>query len=182
MKYWKHKSHIMIVIAILVVSALSLAGGCARTPAYIPGAIKLEPPPIMITAEQLYAEYMADEAAADAKYKGKGIWVIEAIVASYQESESGNYLMIRWYQPGLGLRGIDIERGVPADFMPLRGYCLSTVKLEPQSSEGFKDLGENGYVVEIVGEWQGISEGVVTLKINRIAKTGVFNPEAPVGY
>ena len=108
----------------------------------------------MITADQLYVEYAADEAAADAKYKGKELWITEAMVDSYIESESGNYLVMRGYQ---FLRvGVD---EYTTSVGPI--FSLSTLKLEPQIAEDFKDVG-TGYLVEVVGEYQGISEGVVT--------------------
>ena len=50
-------------------------------------------------------------------------------------------------------------------------YMSCTLKLEPQLSEGFKDM-EDGYQVDVVGECQGISDGVINLKINRIDKMG----------
>jgi len=168
-----------------------MTGGCTRTSVFVPEAIQLEPPPIMITANQLYQEYAADEAAADAKYKGKEVWVIEAMVDSYIESEGGNYIMMRWYQPPEYLVDpLVLERDHSLIVPP--GYYLSTVNLEPQSSEGFKDIPPGydigiaagfgvthvvtGYVVEVVGERQGISEGVITVKINWIAKTGEVPP------
>lgn len=175
MKYCKFKSILLIALGILVIGSVFLAGGCARTSVFIPEAIQLEPSPIRITADQLYAEYAADEAAADAKYKGKEVWVIEAKVDSYLESESGCYLMMRWYQPLIMI----MSHGRTATVtQPSRSLC--SVKLEPQFSEGFKDVGA-GYQVEAVGECQGISDGVVTIKINRMTITGgivVLTPPA----
>ena len=158
-----HKWLSLIILGILAISLIFLAGGCTKTDVFFPEPIPLEPPPIMITADQLYEEHMADETAADAKYKGKEVWVTEAIVDSYLESENGCYLMMR-YVPKIPAI-YRIKAGRPA-------YIGCSVKLEPQFAEGFKDVG-GGYVVEIIGECLGISNGVVTLKINRMAKTGV---------
>ncbi len=106
---------------------------------------------------------MADETAADAKYKGKEVWITDAPVDSYLESESGCYLIMRWFVPDL------VEVGHDDDVEQPPSYILSSLKLEPQYSEDFKDV-EGGLIVEVVGECQGISEGVVIIEINRIAK------------
>ena len=170
-----------------------LAGGCAGAGAFIPEATLIEPPSIIkVNATQLYQEYVADEVAADAKYKGKEVWITEAVVDTYLESENGCYLMMRW-QPEVRIE----YSGFEGFFLPAFSVC--TVKLEPQFSEGFRDvppgydldlnmiithegfrLGDfvdemhiiTGYTVEVVGECQGISEGVITFEVNYIAKVG----------
>ncbi len=138
------KNMLTITIAILAIGLVPLASGCASKSVFIPEAIQLEPGPIMITANQLYEEYMADEAAADAKYKGKELCITEATLDSYIESEKGNYLILRGYQfvksrgGALGLGHI---------------FTISTIELEPQIAKDFdlKDVG-TGYLAEVMGE------------------------------
>ncbi|MFC1847112.1 hypothetical protein ACFLYS_03540 [Chloroflexota bacterium] len=145
-----------------------------------------------VDATQLYQEYMTDEAAADAKYKGKEIWITETVVDTYLESGNGCFLLMGWHPEEL----IIFKKKV-VFFLPAFSVC--TLKLEPQWSEGFRnvppgydldlgmpithegyELGDfvdemhivTGYTVEVVGECLGISEGIITFKISRIAKTG----------
>ncbi len=156
-----------LILGVLVIVLILLAG-CIRIPTFVPEYIQLKPGPIMITATQLYQEYMADEAAADAKYKGKKVWVTEVNVDTYLESESSCYLIIRWY-----LEEYYIHDGIVVFYLPAFSVC--TVKLEPQFSEDFKDV-DGGYIVEIVGECQGISDGVITVKLNWVNKIGNHLP------
>ena len=72
----KLKNISIITIAILTIGLMPLAGGCTSTTVFIPEAVPLGAPPIKVTADQLYQDYMADEAAADAKYKDKELWII----------------------------------------------------------------------------------------------------------
>ena len=51
----------------------------------MPELTNLEPPPIMITSDQLYRDYVEDEAAAAAMYHDKQIWIVEAGVNTYIE-------------------------------------------------------------------------------------------------
>ncbi len=194
------KKHFLFMLGVFTTSLVFLAGGCTGTSVFIPEAIQLEQPPIKVNATQLYQEYMADEVAADARYKGKKVWITEAVVDTYLESESGCYLEMRWRPEELVL-----HRTFVSFFLPAFSVC--TVKLEPQLSEGFKDvppgyyvdlrrmithegyeLGEyvdemyivRGYMVEVVGECQGISEGVVSIKINQITKAGGSLPDPKI--
>ncbi len=90
--------HILLIS--ICVSGLSLIGlaGCARTSFTFPSYTTPLPPPLEVTADQLYAEYMADEVAAQAKYEGKrllftGLTVGE--VSSHQEirAETDNLVL-----------------------------------------------------------------------------------------
>jgi hypothetical protein len=162
------------MLGVLITGSVFLAVSCTGTSVFIPEAVQLEQPPIKVTADQLYQEYMADEAAADARYKGKEVWVTEAQIDTCLESESGCYLIMRWHPEERIVHDGIVVFSVPA-------FSVCTVKLEPQFSEGFKDV-DGGYIVEIVGECQGISEGVVNVNINRIAKTGGSLPEPVTGW
>ena len=178
MKNRKLKSILLIALGILSIGLIFMAGGYTRTPVFIPEAIQLEPSPIRITADQLYAEYAADEAAADAGYKGKEVWVIEARVDICVESQAGNYVMMR-YVPSIISMPLGGAFGEPETdlFINIPGpkYVGCFLQLDPQRFPAFKDVGM-GCVVEVVGECQGVSEGVITIKISRIEKTGIIPP------
>ena len=194
------KKHFLFMLGISIIGLVFLAVSCTGTSVFIPEAVQLEQPPIKVTAIQLYQEYMADEVAADAKYKGKKVWITEAVVDTYLESESGCYLEMRWHPEELVVHRTFVSFFIPA-------FSVCTVKLEPQFSEGFKDvppgyyvdlrsmithegyeLGEyvdemyivRGYMVEVVGECQGISEGVITLEISRITKAEGSLPDPKI--
>lgn len=153
------------VLDVLLIGLITITG-CSRANLFVPEYTHLEPAPIMVTADQLYNDYELDEAAAEAKYQGKQIWITEARVDAYIDSESGNYLKIRWFYEEIE----DHEELVVETY----SLASSTLQLEPQYSDGFRDVGD-GYLVEIIGEYQGILEGVVTVKIDRIAKTGTVS-------
>lgn len=189
MKSHRFKRVLLITIGILAISLIFLAGGCTKADYFIPEAIQLERGPIMITADQLYQEYMADEAAADAKYKGRDVWFLEARVGSYLESENGSYLEMLWFSPSdiiedpmldepIEIENTHLVEGAKEGKPWAPGYCLCAVKLEPQLSEGFSDVG-GGYIVETVGECLGLSNGVVTIKIKSIAMSGEALPPPP---
>ena len=166
------KKHFLLMLGIFAIGLVFLAVSCTGTSVFIPEAIQLEQPPVKVNATQLYQEYMADEVAADAKYKGKKVWITETVVDTYLESESGCYLEMRWHPEEYYMRW-NVMFSLPA-------FSVCTVKLEPQFSEDFKDV-DGGYIVEIEGECQGISEGVITFEINYITKPGGSPPE-PSGW
>jgi len=53
--------------------------------------------------------------------------------------------------------------------------ACSSLQLESQNSDVFRDT-DNGYLVEVIGECQGISDDIVTIKIERIEKIGEVSP------
>jgi len=160
------KKLLLPMVGVLLIGLIATTG-CNRANLFVPEYTHLEPAPIMVTANQLYKDYELDEAAAEARYQGKQIWITEVRADAYIESESGNYLMIRWYY----------EEIVDKEDLVVETYSLasSTLQLEPQNSDGFRDIGD-GYLVEVIGECQGILDGVVTVKIDRFAKTGSASP------
>lgn len=137
--------------------------GCSRADLFMPEYVHLESAPIMVTADQFFQDYLSDEIAAEAKYHGKQIWIIEARVEAYIESKSGNYIEITWFHKEIE----DHEELV----VEILDYATCTLQLEPRDSNDFHNVGD-GYLVEVVGESQGIKDGVVTIKIDRIEKTG----------
>jgi hypothetical protein len=73
MNYFKVVGLFLATIAIFAAGLIGL-GACAGNTEITPIAPKfkdLETPPIEVTIEQLYQEYITDEAAASAKYEGK---------------------------------------------------------------------------------------------------------------
>jgi hypothetical protein len=121
----------------------------------------------MVTADTLYKDYESDEVAAGATYGRKQIWITEARVDAYTESEGGNYLKIGWY----------FEEIVDKEDLVVETYSLSssTLQLDSSSSDGFTDIGD-GYLVEIIGECKGFSGGFVTIEIHQLVKTGSASP------
>jgi hypothetical protein len=124
-------------------------------------------PPIMITSDQLYKDYVEDEVAAEARYQDKQIWIVEARVDTFTESESGNYLMMRWFY-----KEIEDHEELVVEVLDL---AYNSLQLEPQYSDGFSDT-TNGYLVEVIGECLGILDDIVTVKIERIENFGDVSP------
>ena len=160
------KKIIFIILGLLMIAAISITG-CNRANLFIPEYTHLTPAPLIVTADQLYQDYVLDEKAAESKYEGKQIWIIEAKVETYIESENGNYLIINWFHKEIE----DHEELI----VEILDYAVGTLKLKPQDSKDFMNIGD-GYLVEILGECQGISDGIITVRIDRVEKTG----EAPV--
>ena len=73
MKQGKFISLLLVITAVLVVGLIYLSGctGNAENGFTVPTFTEPGPPPIEVTVDQLYDEYMADEAAACAKYEGE---------------------------------------------------------------------------------------------------------------
>ena len=162
----KSRKIIAILLAILTIGLIPVAGGCNKTEPFFPEVIRLDPlAPTMISANQLYMEYIKDDVAAAAKYEGKELWITEIFVDSYSESESGDYLIIRGYQ----LEG-GAHRTPTSDI-----FNRSIIMLELQTSDTI-DLTDvaMGYIVEIYGECQGILEGFA----EEIDYNGLFLPIA----
>ena len=188
------KNMLTITIAILAMGLVPLASGCTSKSVFIPEAIQLEPGPIMITADQLYEEYMTDEAAADAKYKGSEVWFTKVIEVwfyedEYWDPETETYVYFSDYS------FTENEPVVYLYFSSLsKEYIMiGNIIFMPQSSSDLQDI-EAGYVVDIVGECQGLSQEhpfglVVTVEISQIEvvksrpKTGQEpQPPPPAGY
>lgn len=136
MKYWKTKSHFLVIIGILAISLMSLSG-CAKPTYFIPEFVYPGPPPIEVTIDQIYADYMVDEAAAYAKYKGERLLFTEVEV----EELGGYYVYI----------GMGMEVFVKTFF------TAGHVKFELRGEDlGIMQNIEQGYVLNIVGECQGL--------------------------
>jgi len=62
---------IVFIAAVLILSFLIVLTGCQNDDQVAPVYISIGAAPVEVTIDQIYAEFMGDEAAANAKYKGK---------------------------------------------------------------------------------------------------------------
>ena len=165
------KKLFLLLFGVLLICTIVMTG-CKRSNLFVPEYTYLEPAPIMLTADQLYKEYEVDEASAEAIYQGKHVWIIEARVGDYVDSESGNYLLIKDF----------LADRHPADGpVVVLTFTVSTLQLEHQYSDDFSDIGD-GYFVEVIGECQGISDGVIIIEIDRIVKTKTISTMIGAAY
>ena len=135
MKYDRFSRLYLVAVTILVISSAGFTGcvGNAESDIFAPKFEELMAPPIEVTIDQVYEEYMANEASADAKYKGKrllfyGVTVEE--VASV--SDVGNQV-----------------------FQYNTHIIANSVKFTPRYTIDLDNVGE-GFVVDIVGECRGL--------------------------
>ncbi len=82
MKYFKAIGLFLVTIAIFAVGLIgfSACAGNTEIAADIPEFEVLEAPPIEVTIDQLYQEYLTDEAAANARYEGKRLLFTNVVV------------------------------------------------------------------------------------------------------
>jgi len=140
MKQGKFKGLFLVIIGVLVVGLIGLSGCTGDTDVT---SVIVEPlqPPIEVTVDQLYQEYMTDEAAAKAKYKEERLLFTEVEV-----EEVSNHLL-------------DHRANEAADI-----YIMTdSVKFKPRYSSDI-DFIREGFVVDIVGEAQGLIWGVLYIK------------------
>lgn len=145
MTHQKSKGTLLIGIGILAASLVVLSG-CAKSQAIVaqPFLQTSRPQPIELTVDQLYSEYMADEAAADAKYKGKRLQFTNVVV----ETIHGHF--------STGEAWINDLRDNPEGVMD---YFLvaGSVRFEAQYPHTIREVLE-GTVIDIEGDVQGISK------------------------
>ena len=137
MKQGKFKNIFLVTMAVLVIGLIYLSGCTGDTNITYPVFEPLQPP-IEVTVDQLYDEYMADEAAADAKYEGERLLFSGVTV----EKVSNFFYIAR-----------------PIEFHILNG----SVKFRPRYPSNVESIRE-GFVVDIVGEAQGIIFGFLIVK------------------
>ena len=150
MKYGRLNRLFPITIALLVVALIGLSGCSenAESSFVVPTFEEPLPPPVEVTIDQLYQEYMADEAAAEVKYKGKGLLFYEVEV----EQVVGNYMMMA---EALGAASEEyVKLYFTAGFIKFR---LRGVDF------GIMQNIEEGYVLNIVGECRGLYKGFVII-------------------
>lgn len=123
----------LVTITICTVGLISLVGctGEAESSEVIPEFTELGPPPIEVSTNQLYAEYITDEAAANAKYEGQRLAFTnlkaEAIKSVFVDSANASIIYV-------------VNNSV--EFRPRYNVDSAWVR--------------QGYVVDIVGEVRGL--------------------------
>ena len=145
MKRGRLNSLFIVTIAILVIALISLTSCSenAESSFVFPTFEEPSQPPTEVTVEQLYAEYMVDEAAADARYEGKRLLFNEVEVVkvkrqNYTDSHGDDYLLSLYFITG-------------------------PVKFKLQDFGIMQNIKE-GYVLNIVGECRGLLEGFVIIE------------------
>jgi hypothetical protein len=125
---------IVVAATVIILSGFFILSGCQSdeqiTPVYVP----IESLPLEITIDQIYADYMADETAADDKYKG-GRFLFYGVTVEKVNS------VINW--------------GNNEVFMYNSHFITGGVKFNPKYTV-YLDNVWDGFVVDIVGECKGL--------------------------
>lgn len=133
MFYRRFKPSALIIAGLLSISLVGLAGCTASsfTPPQFEESLSLPPE---ITVDQLYSEYCADEAAADAKYNGEKLLFYEVVVEEVKikayiiDSEVGifNVGIIEFVSGGVGFTVRDATKwNIEVGFiLNIEGICL----------------------------------------------------------
>jgi len=151
MKYVRFSCLHLVAIAILVINLIGFTSCAGNTEngLIVPTFTEPGPPPKEITIDQIYAEYMADEAAADAKYKWERLLFYEVEV----EQVVGKYMILA---EALGAASLDFAKLY---------FTAGSVKFRLRG-EDFGSIMQNieeGYVLNIVGECRGLQKGFVAI-------------------
>jgi len=160
MPYRIFKLFTLIITGLLLISLAGLAGctASAFTPPQFEEPISLPPE---ITVDQLYSEYSADEAAADAKYNGEKLLLYEVVVEEVKikgyvsDSEVGifNVGIIEFESGGVGFTVYDSTKWSiePGFILNIEGICVGISLIEKLPTiqvsyiESIKgDIGEGG--------------------------------------
>ena len=126
-----------LLVSTLILTGLIVLTGCTRQELFIPEYYHLNPPPEEVTITQLLSDYLDNEITADAKYKGKRLLFNEVEV----ELVDG-----LWVYIGLG------------EWIFEKAFFYSgSVKffLYGDDYDIMQNI-EEGYVLNIVGECQGL--------------------------
>jgi hypothetical protein len=139
MFYRRFKLFALIITGSLLINLASLAGCAASafTPPRFEEPLSLPPE---ITVDQLYSEYSADEAAADAKYNGEKLLLYEVVVEEVKikayiiDSEVGifNVGIIEFESGGVGFTVYDATKwNIETGFiLNIEGICLGISLME----------------------------------------------------
>lgn len=136
MKYVRFICIYLVAITILVISLTGFTGCTGddvETTIIAPTFEGIGELPLEVTIEQVYAEYMADEVTADAKYKGEKLLFYGVTV-----EEVGIY--------------VDVSEGI---FIHNTHIITGSVKFTPKYVEYLDNVRE-GFVVDIVGSCRGL--------------------------
>lgn len=144
MKYVRLSSLSLVPIAILAIALFGFNGCTGNYEDITPPIIlSIQPPPIEVTVEQLSSDYTSDEAAADAKYKGKRLLFTE----------------------------VEVEEVFGRDYTDNHGHITFVQEYFMTGPIKFKlrDFGimqniEEDYVLNVVGECRGLLQGFVYIE------------------
>jgi hypothetical protein len=146
-RHYRLEAFLLVTITTLVIILFGF-NGCTKScgnAVVIPEYEGIGPPPIEVTVDQLFSEYMTDETSADAKYKGERLLFYEVEV----EQVLGEDVCI------------DIGRG---EWVYEKFFFISgSVQF------GLRDFGimqnmEEGFVLNVVGVCYGLLEGFVFIE------------------
>ena len=154
-------SRLLIMLVSIALASMTVITGCTRVAVVPPPAIKFAPSPVSLTPDQLYDAYTQNASTADVQYTGKQVWLTSARVTSCTASQDGNnYIQIRWYIYIVYNYNLHLEdwRYEQAD-----AYAICSLELGPDTLADFQDVG-NGYLVEAVGECQGMAVETITVQ------------------
>ena len=144
MKYRKFKHPFIAAIGSFLVGLIGITGctGSIESSFVLATFSEPGPPPTEVTVDQLYAEYMTDEAAADAKYKWERLLFtevdVEEVVGKIYVDQHGDPVFLNDYFISGHIKFVEVQ-----DFF----IVMQNVK--------------EGYVLNITGDCQGLIQGFV---------------------
>ena len=133
MNYFKVIGLVLAAVAVLTIWSINftVCSNNDENKTVIPSFTDPGPPPIEITANQLFDEYITDEAAANAKYKGKRLSFINLKVEK--------------------INSVFVDSANPSIIYPVS----NSVEFRPRFSVDSAWVRQD-YVVDIVGEVRGL--------------------------
>ncbi len=142
----------LILSTVIVVLAFSFIGFSSCTnntdnTLLTPEFEEPEAPPMEVTIDQLCADYTADAAAADTKYRGGRLLFYDVEV---QQVVGGYYQM----SPALGADSLQYVKLY---------FTNGLVKFKPQDFGIMQNI-EEGYVLNVVGECIGLNQGFIYIE------------------
>jgi hypothetical protein len=160
MKQWNRCTS--ICLGFLVV--LAMAGGCAREKVVPPAPQLFAPGPVIVAANTLFKDYLADQNSADLKYKNKTIWLTDATVdASIVDANSSYFQM---------------ELIKVSAFKSEEGVAIPTLVWSQKVSVHFREQYAVGDIFELIGVCQGMTDSGVIIPIDWINRTSGGPPRA----
>lgn len=138
-------SPIVLFIFFLLLSIPVVITGCTKDEISVPEFTPPATPPQEVKIEHLLLDYMEDEVAADAKYKGKRIWLNDIEV----EDVVTKFFAVR--REGFGNTNLYVEY-----FLSLG--CKFTLK----DFELMQNV-QVGYILNLVGNCDGLFDGLIVI-------------------
>lgn len=149
----------LLVLTLLATLVFTSFGTNSTNTNPVPDFTPVEAAPIETTVEELLADYLTDEQAADAKYNGNELVFYEVLVEE-----------VRSYFP----HGQYNEDPMPDDFSSVDVYYMfraSSIVFNPQDPAYLYGV-VPGSIVDVVGVCQGFSDNVITIGDSWIKITG----------